>query len=242
MIEQRLSKAFHDAVERLRNGQSLEHVLREYPDLADQLRPLLETVLAVPNARVDRAEIQAMRSRLNKRFEDRLVALEFPQQRPRNPLLPLVLLVGLLGLGSGFFLLRGQTPEPIDLLPTATVTVTASPTPTMIPPTRTPSPIPTATLPTPTSEGCVLRTDWEQYRLESGDTLSQIALDSGSTVDELLLANCLENPRTLLVGQMIYVPRLWENRSNTSGGSPSNNPPSDDDIDDDDDADDGGDD
>ena len=87
--------------------------------------------------------------------------------------------------------------------PTETLTSTSSPTST-----STPTATPTSTstyLPTPTQ--CVPRTYWFAYYVESGDTLYGLALSTGSTVDELRLANCL--PGILIRrGQILYVPRL----------------------------------
>jgi hypothetical protein len=54
---------------------------------------------------------------------------------------------------------------------------------------------------------CVKRFDWPIYRVVRGDTLYSIALATGSTVQELMLANCLDGDR-LVAGQSLHVPRL----------------------------------
>ena len=80
--------------------------------------------------------------------------------------------------------------------------------------TQTPDAIPTATFtPTPTSTEsrlwiiCVKRFFWPTYRIQQGDTLFSIASATGSTVNELIAANCLSNDR-IYVGQLLHVPRL----------------------------------
>ena len=77
--------------------------------------------------------------------------------------------------------------------PTETATETLTPTPT--------------STPQPTLTVCVKRSDWPLYRVARGDTLYSIALATGSTVQELKLANCLESD-WLVAGQPLHVPRL----------------------------------
>ena len=55
---------------------------------------------------------------------------------------------------------------------------------------------------------CTLRTDWPTYVVRPGDTLFTIAQRTGSTVAELMTANCLTNPNIIYAGQRLYVPRL----------------------------------
>src|SRR5574341_1166715 len=66
----------------------------------------------------------------------------------------------------------------------------------------------TATIPTsPTPTPCALKTYWPFLYVQRGDTLSALARATGSTVDELMQANCLTDTR-ILAGQLLYVPRL----------------------------------
>jgi LysM repeat protein len=60
------------------------------------------------------------------------------------------------------------------------------------------------TYPTP----CSIRTDWLTYGVISGDTLSSIAVRSGTTTDALFAANCLGNADQLSVGQILRVPAI----------------------------------
>ena len=58
------------------------------------------------------------------------------------------------------------------------------------------------------TSSCQLRTDWPIYTVKPGDTLFSIAQRTGSTVGELVIANCISNPNLITVGQSLYVPRL----------------------------------
>jgi LysM repeat protein len=250
-MNQELSQAFHDILEGLESGQSLEELLASYPDLADELRPLLHTAASIPNARVHRSEIQAMRSRLDSQFEDQLAALNFPKKRSIRPLLTLVASLALIVLGIWIFLPRGDSQavteitltqstqvlsetaiattfspsaSPTTALPSATTMPSATQTRIAVTVSPSPSPSPTktqsASSPSPSSnpsteEACIPRSNWPQYRIQSGDTLSQIAINSGTSLETLILANCLTNPRSLMVGQIIVVPRLWANADST---------------------------
>ena len=55
---------------------------------------------------------------------------------------------------------------------------------------------------------CELRTDWQTYVVQPGDSLIGIAQATGSTARDLLLANCLNNPNHLESGQRVVVPQL----------------------------------
>lgn len=79
--------------------------------------------------------------------------------------------------------------------PTYTFTATAADTST---PTNTPLPTPTA---------CTPMYWWPVYLVQRGDTLFSIAGLTGSTVNELMLANCLLDSR-IVAGGKLYVPRL----------------------------------
>ncbi|MDQ7024459.1 MAG: LysM domain-containing protein [Anaerolineae bacterium] len=53
---------------------------------------------------------------------------------------------------------------------------------------------------------CVPQRDWYQYTIQRRDNLTNIASRTRSTVDELIAANCLDNPNRIRVGDTIYVP------------------------------------
>jgi len=60
--------------------------------------------------------------------------------------------------------------------------------------------------PTDTPVDCNLQDEWFEYTVQRGDNLVGIANRTGSTVDELSEANCLDNPNQLRAGQTLYVP------------------------------------
>jgi len=81
-------------------------------------------------------------------------------------------------------------------VPSSTVTMTSTGTPTEL----------------PTLNVCFLRSDWPVYQVQEGDTLPRVARITGSTVEDLMLANCLLT-ETISAGQRLYVPWLPVNTS-----------------------------
>jgi hypothetical protein len=77
--------------------------------------------------------------------------------------------------------------------------------------------IPTWEVREATLAACQPRTDWPEYTVQRRDNLTRIANVTGSSVDELVAANCLANANRLVVGQTLYVPRLPGNTSNPTG-------------------------
>ena len=77
----------------------------------------------------------------------------------------------------------------------------------------TPTPTPTAlSSPTPLSQAeddsfCPPPPNWYRYVTQSGDSLRSLAERTSSTISALEAANCLNNPRALASGQVIYLPR-----------------------------------
>jgi LysM repeat protein len=106
------------------------------------------------------------------------------------------------------------TPRVVPIQPAATPTATAaqSPAPVRPIPTSTPTAEPT-TLPsaTPTAPPTVQPTPcgqpagWPAYTIQAGDTLFSIAYNTGTSVDQLKLANCLQGD-TIYAGQPLFVP------------------------------------
>jgi len=79
-----------------------------------------------------------------------------------------------------------------------------SSTPTVIP---CPTPVPTIT-PTATPAGpCPPPPGWELYTVRAGDTLTALAQSRGTTVHDLVQANCLTS-LMIYVGQTLYLPVL----------------------------------
>lgn len=65
---------------------------------------------------------------------------------------------------------------------------------------------PVTNSPTDTPVNCDVQDEWFEYTVQRGDNLASIANRTGSTIDELTVANCLENPNRLRSGQLLYVP------------------------------------
>ncbi|MDQ7026203.1 MAG: LysM peptidoglycan-binding domain-containing protein [Anaerolineae bacterium] len=106
--------------------------------------------------------------------------------------------------------------------PTETATMTSSPTVTSSATrvsqtmTHTPSSESTVDAQTATAEAILsaqtceatMPEDWTEYRVQTGDTLSFIALQSGTTTEILRTVNCIESGHLIIVGQTLFVPRL----------------------------------
>ncbi|MDX2137414.1 MAG: LysM peptidoglycan-binding domain-containing protein [Chloroflexota bacterium] len=97
-----------------------------------------------------------------------------------------------------------------------------TPTPTLFVPTQTPLIITATSLPvtitpppataTPRSSGntttCYVRTDWQVYIVQPGDTLLSIAARTNTTVTALSVGNCLTSADVIYAGQSLRVPVL----------------------------------
>jgi LysM repeat protein len=53
---------------------------------------------------------------------------------------------------------------------------------------------------------CEPPANWYRYILRFGDTLSALAVATGTSVEDLMFANCITDPRGLLAGQFIFIP------------------------------------
>jgi LysM repeat protein len=67
--------------------------------------------------------------------------------------------------------------------------------------------VPTAR-PTQQTNQCNVRSDWPLYSVKKGDTLGRIARVVNASVDQLVMANCLDDPDRLYSGQEIRVPTI----------------------------------
>lgn len=108
---------------------------------------------------------------------------------------------------------------------TATVTPSLTITPTPTQPTATLTAENTASAPTATPildeaeipEDCVpfQPEGWIRYQVQPGDTLSELVTRSGAVPRQVARANCIRNPRLIVVGQMIFLPRQPSTRPRT---------------------------
>ena len=92
--------------------------------------------------------------------------------------------------------------------PVATASIVPTHSPTITPtgtPSGTPGGTPTAT-PTPASSPTPTPSEFTEYAVQQGDTLSTIAQRFGTTADELARINGLTNPNTLDIGQKLKIP------------------------------------
>jgi hypothetical protein len=106
-----------------------------------------------------------------------------------------------------------DTPTPTETFtetpsntPTDTATVTTTPTATL-----TKTLLPTFPLPgDPTAQVvvpvCMPRAGWVTYIVHEGDTLFSISRQAGVSLAEIQKANCIVNPNTIYVGEVIVVP------------------------------------
>jgi LysM repeat protein len=86
--------------------------------------------------------------------------------------------------------------------------------PTLVAVINTSTPNPTMTPTTSSSDsdsgqispGCIPRGDWPTMTVGQGDTLSGIASRTGTTVDDLVSANCMTDANALIAGQSLRVP------------------------------------
>lgn len=94
-----------------------------------------------------------------------------------------------------------------DQSPTATPSPGFTPFYTPLPvftPTLPPSPTPAP----PTATACVRYTAWPVYTVVVGDTLGSIAQRAGTTIAQLVAANCLTDSNLIYAGQQLYVPQI----------------------------------
>jgi len=54
---------------------------------------------------------------------------------------------------------------------------------------------------------CPIPAAWVGYVVQAGDSLFALASATGTTADSIVVANCLDDPDSLIAGQTIYLPR-----------------------------------
>lgn len=128
--DQNLLDAFENCVNRLRVGETLESMLRDYPYYAAILRPMLETAIQVKRAAPNSAEIAEAQARVRDRL-----AFRKGTQRPRPfPVMRLAALAAVITLVAGLLVLLGRNPDQGGF---------AASTETIVAPSRTPESSPT---------------------------------------------------------------------------------------------------
>ncbi len=96
------------------------------------------------------------------------------------------------------------------LMPGAILYLPPLPTPTLTATPQAPEPteLPAVIPPTPTVRACGHPNNWVPYIVQPGDTLYSLANATGTTVTEIMFANCLNNSDFIQAGMTIYLPRL----------------------------------
>ncbi len=225
MAESRLIDALNDCIDCLADGRDLDDCLRDYPQYASTLRPMLEAGLQVRHASPGAAEVARAQARVRARIEPGRTTI--PDRRPRWQLPYRVgwlslLVVAAVALGV-LVVLTFTPPEEQPAVgptststPSATATASATTAPSVTPtrtpsatPTRTPVPSSTPSL-TPTAVACTpyQPPGWVAYTIQPNDTLSSLAASRGVSVAEVLRVNCLTDPSTIIAGQVIYLPSV----------------------------------
>lgn len=59
-----------------------------------------------------------------------------------------------------------------------------------------------------TTGTCAVPVGWQPYMVATGDTLSGLAFNLGTTVDVIQNGNCITNADSIFVGQVVYLPNL----------------------------------
>lgn len=229
-----LREALNDSLDRLAAGESLEACLQAHPEHAEELASLLAMRDVITRGRADTPELTGMRNRLDGQINTLIDQTDFDAPSPFRRWSPLTLLVATLALlfvGVLIITVRNEmvvtttvTPDPTPTLAqteilTSTVTeptlTTTAPIVTTVAPSETASASPTVTpqtidptaTATPTTAPCQLPEGWVTYQVQTGDTLSAIAVGSGTTTEILAEVNCLDDIRLLSIGQTLFVPR-----------------------------------
>jgi len=135
-----------------------------------------------------------------------------------------VIALGVGGAAVASAIIDGRlSPGAAAVVPSATPTPTSPPAPTPSPTERstpTPTPVPSATTaPTPTPSPTPVPTiapipvptpppppPQQTYVVQEGDTLGTIAAQFGTTVGALQSANGIEDPDTIVIGQVLVIP------------------------------------
>ena len=81
MKKKEFDNIFDECLERILEGETLEQCLARYPEQADELKPLLETVLAVKTASAVKPRPE-FKARASYGFRSALQAKAAPQPRP----------------------------------------------------------------------------------------------------------------------------------------------------------------
>lgn len=100
MLNNDLVNAFNDCIDRLAAGQSLEECLRNYPQFAIDLEPMLLAGQLAVHARPTAIEVDVAKNRQRRRFEQALRTTPMPRSRPMT-------FSRVIGIAAAFVLIFG---------------------------------------------------------------------------------------------------------------------------------------
>ncbi len=213
-----LLKAFNDCVDRLSLGQPIEALLTQYPArIAAQLRPMLESAqlarrastypIQEVNAARERARVKVLAALQSAPLVASVPSAKKSIQFPIRRLLTAAAAIALVVVAMVAFYPRSQTPAYSESLTPTTSALTLTPTPTTSQtPSQTSVPIIVATI-SPLACGVSAPEGWVSYAVRAGDTLSELALNTGATLEQVQAVNCITDPRLLRVSQALFLPR-----------------------------------
>jgi hypothetical protein len=143
MNDDLLLNAFDDCVTRIADGETVEACLTRYPNLRDELQPMLETGLLVQRVRYEAGTIAAAQLRIERRLFDLLG----PTPLSTSIIVSIAIAALLIGGIIGALLMGVFTPsEPPAPTANPVIVITA----TQMETTETDSPVPAAATPLPT--------------------------------------------------------------------------------------------
>jgi len=176
---QSLIEVFEDCVQRLTSGESLERCLSRYPSFAEQLRPMLETVISLRRMQIPQAEVIQDKAIVWDRIQWQMNAARTRSTRGVRSIIQVgaAVFVLLLLLTTTWFVLTRPDlpPDPNEIVPLVTTeTPTQTPTQTATQTlTLTSTPTQTATqTPTHTSTQTPTQTSTQTPMLTSTPTAS----------------------------------------------------------------------
>jgi len=114
MLNNDMVEIFHDCVTRLENGATIDDCLQSYPQVAEQLHPMLEAIQIPKRAQVSNNEVTESQVRVMSQFEQ---ALNQPMQVRFRPVWSRVASIVLLMLFMGSLLTTGVVLVAQDSIP-----------------------------------------------------------------------------------------------------------------------------
>lgn len=183
-----LSDAFDDSLARMARGQTINDCVKAHPHFANDLRQMLSEIPEVVEVEPD------PKPATNPIRETQTSYIV--QTEPKRALLGRLSMLGIL---LAFFAL--VVVSAIALLDPIFMTQDVQEAPRQV----------IAPLDTNTSfsrsSACALPSGWVTYEVVAGDTLSELALFTDSTVAELRDGNCMSPGDPLPIGYNLYLPR-----------------------------------